>query len=226
MKKIIEAKNIVRTYHNGEINVEVLKGVDFSVYAGEFVILTGKSGAGKSTLLYQLALLDTPNSGELHIEGEDMIKKPEKEKLNYRLNEFGYVFQDYALLPELNAVENVALPLLMSGIDKKEAYKRATEILEMVGLGKKTENLQSQLSGGEKQRVGVARALINNPKILFADEPTANLDSENSLVVMQLLQELHKKGQTIVLITHEPEFYDFGDRLVVLSDGEIVSGNK
>ncbi len=220
---IIQAKNVVRTYHNGEIDVPVLKGVDINVEKGEFLMLTGKSGAGKSTLLYQLALLDTPNEGSILIEGEEWGKKSQEEKLKFRLSEFGYVFQDYALLPELTAVENVALPLLMAGIDKTEAYKRSLEVLDKVGIGDKGNNLESQLSGGEKQRVGVARAIVNEPKILFADEPTANLDSENSKIVMDLFKELNDSGQTIVLISHEPEFYGYGDRRIILEDGKIIS---
>lgn len=220
--KIIEAKNIVRTYHNGEIDVPVLKGVDISVDEGEFVLLTGKSGAGKSTLLYQLALLDTPNDGQIFIEGIERHDMEEGAKLKFRLKEFGYVFQDYALLPELTALENVALPLIMAGVTKSEAYTKAQNMLEKVGIGAKANNLQSQLSGGEKQRVGVARAIVNDPKILFADEPTANLDSENSKVVMDLLKELNADGQTIVLITHEPEFYHYGDRRLVIEDGRFI----
>jgi putative ABC transport system ATP-binding protein len=220
--KIIEAKNIVRTYHNGEIDVPVLKGVDISVDEGEFVLLTGKSGAGKSTLLYQLALLDTPNDGQIFIEGIERHDMEEGAKLKFRLKEFGYVFQDYALLPELTALENVALPLIMAGITKTEAYNKAQNMLEKVGIGAKANNLQSQLSGGEKQRVGVARAIVNDPKILFADEPTANLDSENSKVVMDLLKELNADGQTIILITHEPEFYHYGDRRLVIEDGRFI----
>lgn len=220
--KIIEAKNIVRTYHNGEIDVPVLKGVDISVEEGEFVLLTGKSGAGKSTLLYQLALLDTPNDGQIFIEGIERHDMEEGAKLKFRLKEFGYVFQDYALLPELTALENVALPLIMAGVTKTEAYAKAQNMLERVGIGAKANNLQSQLSGGEKQRVGVARAIVNDPKILFADEPTANLDSENSKVVMDLLKELNTDGQTIILITHEPEFYHYGDRRLVIEDGRFI----
>jgi putative ABC transport system ATP-binding protein len=223
---IIQAKNIVRTFHNGEIDVHVLKGVDISLKKGEFLMLTGKSGAGKSTLLYQLALLDTPNEGSILIEGVDWGSKPEKAKLKFRLKEFGYVFQDYALLPELTSVENVALPLLMSGISKHKAYEKALEVLNKVGIGSKANSLESQLSGGEKQRVGVARAIVNDPKILFADEPTANLDSENSRIVMDLLKELNEKGQTIVLITHEPEFYSYGDRKILLEDGKVISSKK
>lgn len=202
--------------------MSVLKGIDLQVKKGEFLILTGKSGAGKSTLLYQLALLDTPNQGSIQIEGKDVTDMGETEKLKFRLNEFGYVFQDYALLPELTAVENVALPLLMAGQTKKMAFQKALEMLEKVGIADKKDNTEGQLSGGEKQRVGVARAIVNNPKILFADEPTANLDSENSKIVMELLRDLNKKGQTIILITHEPEFYHYGDRRVVLEDGKII----
>lgn len=222
MTKIVEAKNIVRTYHNGQIDVQVLKGISIDIEDKDFLIITGKSGAGKSTLLYQLALLDNPNSGEVFIEGKEMLALSSQERSKFRLNELGYVFQDYALMPELNALENVILPLMMQGLEDSVIKEKGMKALKSVGLGDKCKNLPSQLSGGEKQRVGVARAIVNEPTILFADEPTANLDSENSKIVMDLLKDLNEKGQTVVLITHEPEFYGYAKRVIYMSDGEIV----
>lgn len=220
--KIVEAKNIVRTYHNGQIDVHVLKGINMAIENEDFLIITGKSGAGKSTLLYQLALLDQPNSGEILIEGKEMQSLSSSEKSKFRLNELGYVFQDYALMPELNALENVILPLMMQGIEDEVTKEKGLKALKAVGLEDKSGNLPSQLSGGEKQRVGVARAIVNEPTILFADEPTANLDSENSKIVMDLLKDLNQNGQTIVLITHEPEFYGYAKRVLYMSDGRII----
>jgi len=219
---MIKTKQLVKTYHNGVLDVPVLKGIDFNLKEGEFVALTGKSGAGKSTLLYQLGLLDEFDSGEIWIDGVDTHNLSNVEKTQFRLKNLGYVFQDYALLPELTAAENIMVPLLMQGFDKKEAYKMACNSMDKVGLNNKYNNLPSQLSGGEQQRVSVARAVVNSPKILFADEPTSNLDSANSKVVLDLFKELNKKGQTILLITHELEYTNIADRTVIMSDGKII----
>jgi len=219
---MIKAKQIFKTYHNGIIDVPVLKGIDFHLKTGEFVALTGKSGAGKSTLLYQLGLLDVADRGEIIIDGLDTKDLTSLEKTQFRLNNLGYVFQDYALLPELTATENIMVPLLMQGLSTKEATKVAHKALDKVGMKDKHDNLPSQLSGGEQQRVAVARAIANEPKILFADEPTSNLDSSTSKVVLDLFKELNAKGQTILLITHEIEYTKYADRVVVMSDGNIL----
>jgi len=219
---MIKTKQLVKTYHNGVLDVPVLKGIDFNLKEGEFVALTGKSGAGKSTLLYQLGLLDEFDSGEIWIDGVDTHNLSNVEKTQFRLKNLGYVFQDYALLPELTAAENIMVPLLMQGFDKKEAYEMACNSMDKVGLNNKYNNLPSQLSGGEQQRVSVARAVVNSPKILFADEPTSNLDSANSKVVLDLFKELNKKGQTILLITHELEYTNIADRTIIMSDGKII----
>lgn len=218
---MIKASQIFKTYHNGVIDVHVLKGIDFEMKKGDFVALTGKSGAGKSTLLYQLGLLDEFDSGQLVIDGVDTHTMSQDEKTKFRLQNLGYVFQDYALLPELTASENIIVPLIMQGIDKKTAYKMAVETLEKVGLKDKADNLPSQMSGGEQQRVSVARAIANNPKILFADEPTSNLDSINSKIVLDLFKELNQKGQTIMLITHELEYTHYANRVIEMQDGKI-----
>lgn len=219
---MIEVKNLVKTFRDGPIETRVLKGIDFTAAAGEFIAIMGRSGAGKSTLLYQISLLDEPTSGEIRINGKDTHLMSEHEKMLFRLAEFGYVFQDYALLPELTALENVALPLYMQGASRVAADAKAKSALERVGLGKRLDNLPSQLSGGEQQRVSISRAIAHTPDVLFADEPTANLDKESSSIVMDIFKELHKGGQTIIMVTHEEEFARFAERIVKLDDGKIV----
>ena len=223
---MIEIKNLKKSFKDGESVTEVLKGIDFVAKSGEFIAIMGRSGAGKSTLLYQMSLLDEPTSGEVIIDGKDMTTFSIGERTNYRLSELGYVFQDYALLPEMTALENVALPLLMQGFSEKKAYKKAEEHLTKVGLGNRLNNLPSKLSGGEQQRVSIARAIAHDPKILFADEPTANLDNESSLVVMKILKELNKDGQTIIMVTHEKEYSKYAERTIHLDDGRITSIEK
>lgn len=219
---LIQVKNLVKSFKNGDKETQVLKGVDFSCEEGEFIAIMGRSGAGKSTFLYQLSLLDEPTSGEIVIFGKDTHDMNADEKTLFRLNELGYVFQDYALLPDLTAVENVAIPLMMQGKAKAAAYTQAKFSLERVGLGHRLSNLPSQLSGGEQQRVSVARALAHKPRILFADEPTANLDNESSRTVMELFKEIYKQGQTIIMVTHEEEYAKLAKRIVRLDDGKII----
>ena len=219
---LITVKNLVKSFKNGDKETQVLKGVNFTCEEGEFIAIMGRSGAGKSTFLYQLSLLDEPTSGEIVIFGKDTHDMTADEKTLFRLNELGYVFQDYALLPDLTAVENVAIPLMMQGKMKAEAYLEAGASLERVGLGHRLGNLPSQLSGGEQQRVSVARALAHKPRILFADEPTANLDNESSRTVMDLFQEIYKQGQTIIMVTHEEEYAKLAKRIVRLDDGKII----
>ncbi|HMO78814.1 MAG TPA: ABC transporter ATP-binding protein [Candidatus Paceibacterota bacterium] len=221
MKTIIQANKIIKTFKNGEIETPVLRGVDLSVREGEFLSIMGRSGAGKSTLMYQLSLLDDPTSGNLNIDGVDVLKLSNKQKTNFRLEYLGYVFQDYALVPELTAVENVSLPLLMRGVEPKEAFKKSEEILNELDLRHHSSNLPSQLSGGEQQRVSIARAIVDEPKIIFSDEPTANLDSVSARIVIDILKKLNKKGQTIIMVTHEEEYGAETDRIIRLSEGLI-----
>ncbi len=220
---MIEVKNLKKSFKDGENITEVLKGIDFVAKSGEFIAIMGRSGAGKSTFLYQMSLLDEPTEGSIFIDNTDTRSLSLNEKTFFRLSLLGYVFQDYALLPEMTALENVALPLLMQNIDSALAFKKSSDALEKVGLAKRMDNLPSQLSGGEQQRVSIARAIAHEPKILFADEPTANLDNESSRVIMEIFKGLHEKGQTIIMVTHEEEFSKHAERVIHLDDGRIVS---
>ena len=219
---MITAKNIVKTFKNGSVETQVLKGVSLEIRSGEFVAIMGKSGAGKSTFMYQLGLLDHPTSGNIVIDNVVVTDLSHDERTQFRLSNLGYIFQDYALVPELTAIENVMIPLLMKGKTIEQATLIARSSLQKIGLGHRENNLPSQLSGGEQQRVSIARAVSHNPKILFADEPTANLDNISSEAVMEIFKELHSQGQTIVMVTHEPEYTVYCDRIIYLSDGNII----
>lgn len=221
MKPIIKAKGIIKTYTSGDIKTEVLKGIDLEVQQGEFLSIMGRSGAGKSTLMYQLSLLDEPTDGEIEVDGTDILALSNSEKTQFRLRNLGYVFQDYALVPELTAIENVSLPLLARGISISEAFKKSEEALAKFELHRQINNLPNQLSGGEQQRVSLARAIVDEPKIIFCDEPTANLDSDSARIVMDLLKDLNKKGQTIVMVTHEEEYGQETDRIIRLGSGFV-----
>ena len=223
---MIEVRNLKKSFKDGDSITEVLKGINFTVRDGEFIAIMGRSGAGKSTFLYQMSLLDEPTSGEILIGDKNMISLNIGEKTRFRLSDLGYVFQDYALLPEMTALENVALPLLMQNFPEKKAYQKATEALRKVGLDKRLNNLSSQLSGGEQQRVSIARAIAHEPRIIFADEPTANLDNESSAIIMEIFRDLHKGGQTIIMVTHEMEYSKNAERIIQLDDGKIVSEKK
>ena len=183
---MIETRQLEKTFKNGDVLTPVLKGIDFKVREGEWIAIMGRSGAGKSTFLYQISLLDDPTKGEVIIDGHDTHTMTAQEKMNFRLSKFGFVFQDYALLPELTALENVALPLLMQGLGKAEGYAIAKKELERAGLGARINSIPSRLSGGEQQRVSIVRAVAHRPKVLFADEPTANLDNDSSRRIMEI----------------------------------------
>jgi len=223
---LIKVIDLKKTYEV-RVPVQALKGVSFQVERGEFVAIMGPSGAGKSTLLHLLALLDPPTSGKIEIDGADISTLSYHQKTAFRLRELGYVFQEYALLPELNALENVYLPLMLLGTGRKEYVETATGLLQTVGLGQRLHHLVHELSGGEQQRVAVARSLVNKPKVLFADEPCANLDTENKGIVMSLLRRLcNELNQTIVMVTHEMEETEYADRVVWIKDGIIEREEK
>lgn len=222
MQSIISIHNLTKNFTNGNVVTRVLQGIDMNVRPGEWVAIMGKSGAGKSTLLYQMSLLDYPTEGEMQVDGMSVQELSSNERTQFRLERLGYVFQDYALVPELTAQENVMVPLLMLGTSTDEAESIAEHALRAVGVGHRLGNVPSQLSGGEQQRVSIARAVAQDPKILFADEPTANLDNMSSEAVIGVMSELHKKGQTIVMVTHEKEYTTHCDRILYLDDGKIV----
>ena len=223
---MIDVIDLKKTFP-GAVPVEALKGIDCNIQQGEFVAIMGPSGSGKSTLLHMMALLDDPTSGTVIVDGTDIGTLSSPQKTSFRLHHLGYVFQEYALLPELNALENVYLPLMMLGAPAREYEKAAMEMLETVGLGKRSGHLISQMSGGEQQRVAIARALVNRSRILFADEPCANLDTRNSEIVMKLLRQLaDERKQTIVMVTHEPEHKAYADRVIRMRDGLLDAEEK
>ncbi len=220
---MITVKDISKIFQSGDATIRALDGISLVVPDGQFLMITGRSGSGKSTLLYQLGLLDHPTRGSIHIDDVEVTDLTSEERTRMRLHLLGYIFQDYAILPSLSALENVMLPLLMLGEPGDVAKERAIKALVRVGLGDRINNLPSQLSGGQQQRVAIARAIGHEPRIVFADEPTANLDSETSDQVLQVFLELNKEGQTIVMVTHEPEYAALGDRVLTLADGKIIS---
>lgn len=227
MTNIIEMKKIYKIYSMGEYKVHALNGVNFSVKKGEFVSIMGPSGSGKSTMLQMMGLLDAPTSGELFIKGHEIHRMNEDQKTKFRLHELGFVFQFYSLLPELNAIENVMIPQMLIGKDEEEMKSNAIEVMKILGMEQRTLNFPHQLSGGEQQRISIARALVNKPEILMADEPTAALDSKSALNVFHALRELNERiGQTIVCITHEEALGAKADRGVWLRDGEIVKEKR
>lgn len=226
-KAMITAKNLERVYTNGIIKTYALKDVTLQVREGEFVAIMGPSGSGKSTLLHQLGLLDIPTKGSISIDGEDVVDLSDDERTKFRLEKLGYVFQSYNLIPELTALENVFITPMAKGLLKKEYESNAKEILKKVGLGDRMEHYPSELSGGQQQRVSIARALVNKPKILFADEPTANLDSDSSADTIKLFRQLNKEiGQTIVMVTHELDEGKKADRIIWVKDGLLDKEKK
>lgn len=219
----VQVRGLVKTFVDGEQEIEVLKEIDFSVMCGEFIAITGASGTGKSTLVYQMGLLDEPTSGSVFVGKKNAGNMSVLNRTAYRLNHFGFVFQDYALIPELRAWENVALPVLMRGVALEKARKQALAMLDRFGMADRVSHFPNQLSGGEGQRISIARAIVHQPKVLFADEPTANLDSNRSRQIIDIFHELHTAGQTIVMVTHELEYAEEAERVVVMHDGKIDS---
>jgi len=222
----IRVKNLKKIYP-GKVPTHALRGISFEIIEGEFVAIMGKSGSGKSTMLHQLGLLDSPTEGEIIIDDVDISKLSDRDKTLFRLQRLGYVFQEYALIFELTALENVLLPAFALNGSRQSYKERAIEMLNRVGLKERVDHRPNELSGGEQQRVAIARALINNPKILFADEPTANLDTNSSREILELFKKLNKEmGQTIVLVTHEPDDRKYVDRVIWIKDGLLEREEK
>lgn len=219
---MIALKNIKKEYQMGEIEVQALKGLDLQINRGEFVSIMGPSGSGKSTLLSILGGLDLPSAGEYFLEGVEISELSDRELSRIRNKHFGFVFQSYNLFPELTALENVIVPLIYAKKSVRERKKRATELLASVGMGQRLEHYPNQLSGGEQQRVAVARALANDPTLLLADEPTGNLATHQSQEILKIFQQLHNEGVTVVLVTHDPLVGAYGTRLVGIKDGHLV----
>jgi len=219
---MIKVDNLKKTYP-GKVPTPALRGVSFEIKKGEFVALMGRSGSGKSTLLHQIGLLDTPTEGSIVIDNTDVLALSDSEKSHFRLSSLGYIFQEYALIMEFTALENSILPAMALGAEMAVHKKHGGELLTMVGLGDRLDHYPSELSGGEQQRVAIARALMNEPKVLLADEPTANLDSASSKTVLELFKKLNQElGQTIIMVTHEPEDKKYIDRVIWLKDGLIT----
>jgi putative ABC transport system ATP-binding protein len=220
---IIVAEGVVKTYHTGTDEVTALKGIDFAVQRGEMIAVMGPSGCGKTTLLNTLSGLDTIDSGRIWLEGKDLATMADRQRTTYRAQRMGFIFQVYNLLPVLSAIENVELPLLVSGISPKDARSRSLAALDRVGLADWAKHRPAELSGGQRQRVTIARALVNNPAIVWADEPTGALDSKTANEIMGLLRDLNQRdGLTCVLVTHDPGIGDRCDRIVRMRDGEII----
>jgi len=220
---IVTAQHVQKTFRNGEIEVHALRGIDLEVATGEMVAVMGPSGCGKTTLLNCLSGLDDFDAGEITIEGTSLRKMNDRARTTYRAQRMGFIFQTYNLLPVITAVENVELPLLVSGIRPSEARKRATTALDQVGLADRMHHRPAELSGGQRQRVTIARALVNNPAIVWADEPTGNLDSQTAHEIVDLMRTLNReRGQTFIIVTHDAGIGDLCNRIVRMRDGAIV----
>ena len=223
---VIDIQGITKTYVNGKLSVPVLYGLDLQVNKGEFVSIMGPSGSGKSTFMNILGCLDRPTTGSYRLNGDEVATLSDDELAFVRNKQIGFVFQSFNLLTKLTALENVALPMIYAGMDKKSRNERAAALLSSVGLGDRMDHLPSELSGGQRQRVAIARALANNPAIIMADEPTGNLDSKSTIDVMNIFRGLYEEGRTIILVTHEPEIATYASRNVVLRDGLIVEDSQ
>ena len=223
---VIDIQGITKTYVNGKLSVPVLHGIDLQVNKGEFLSIMGPSGSGKSTFMNILGCLDRPTTGSYRLNGDEVATLSDDELAFVRNKQIGFVFQSFNLLTKLTALENVALPMIYAGMDKKSRNERAAALLSSVGLGDRMDHLPSELSGGQRQRVAIARALANNPAIIMADEPTGNLDSKSTIDVMNIFRGLYEEGRTIILVTHEPEIATYASRNVVLRDGLIVEDSQ
>lgn len=222
-KPVISVRNLAKTYQMGATLVKALRPTDLDIFSNEFVALMGPSGSGKSTLMNLLGCLDTPSEGEYLLGGDKVSEMDDNDLATIRNRRIGFVFQTFNLLPRLSALENVALPLVYAGMSKEKRLEKARNVLELVGLGDRMDHKPNELSGGQRQRVAVARALVNDPTIILADEPTGNLDSKTSEEIMEMLENLHRAGNTIILVTHEPDIAEHAHRVIRLRDGVIES---
>ena len=223
MKPLIQLNDVHKTYVMGDEKIHALAGVSIDIYPGQYVAIMGPSGSGKSTLMNVLGCLDTPTSGSYLLKDREIAEMNDDELAEIRNNEIGFIFQTFNLLPRTDAVQNVELPLVYSGINRRERTDRARQALELVGLQDRMHHKPNELSGGQRQRVAVARALVNQPSIVLADEPTGNLDSKTGDEILQLIDDLHAKGNTILLVTHEDELAKRAERVVRMRDGLVVS---
>ncbi len=225
-KTIISVKELRRTYYMGSERIDALKSVSLDISKNEYVALMGPSGSGKSTLMNLLGCLDSPSGGKYYLNKTDVSSMSDNQLANIRNQEIGFVFQTFNLLPRLSALENVALPLVYAGISRTKRLEKAQEVLDAVKLGDRVHHKPNELSGGQRQRVAIARALVNDPSIILADEPTGNLDTKTSIEIMGIFEEIHQKGNTIILVTHEPDIAEHAHRIVRLRDGLVESDLK
>ncbi len=225
-KVIIKLENVKKVYHLGEVLVEALRGINLSVRKGEFLAIMGPSGSGKSTCMNMIGCLDVPTSGRILLDNIDISKLHESELARIRGKLIGFVFQQFNLIPSLNALENVMLPMMFQGKPRVERIKKAMELLDLVGIKKRAYHKPSELSGGERQRVAIARALANDPEVILADEPTGNLDSKTGRLIMELLKKLNENGTTIVMVTHDEDLAKYADRIALIKDGVIIGEEK
>lgn len=223
MSVVISTQNLSKTYDMGVTQVHALRTVDLKISKNDYVALMGPSGSGKSTLMNLLGCLDSPTEGNYFLDGTNVSTMTDSELAEVRNTKIGFVFQTFNLLPRLTALDNVALPLVYSGMSKADRHKRAQEVLDSVGLGDRVDHKPNELSGGQRQRVAIARALVNNPSIILADEPTGNLDTKTSIEIMTIFEKIHAAGNTVILVTHEPDISLHAHRIVRLRDGRIES---
>jgi len=226
MQAIINLEQITKNYYLGKQVIEVLKGITLDIVKNEYVALMGPSGSGKSTLMNIIGCLDTPTSGRYVLNGKDVSRMPDNDLAEVRNKEIGFVFQQFNLLPRLTAAENVALPLVYAGMPKKQRLERAKHVLEQVSLADRSHHRPNELSGGQNQRVAIARALVNDPSIILADEPTGNLDSKTSYEIMDIFEQIHAAGNTVVLVTHEEDIANHAHRIIRLKDGILESDKR